>query len=145
MALQEQHKPHADLLAGERETNRFNACVGHSLISETGRVRVWEIHLRPGERIGFHRHVLDYFWVCHSHGRSLSNHEDGSVIEAQYRPGDVVQHVYPKGKYKLHDLTNIGETDLYFTTVEFLDSENQPLPLPDQVVRRGSSNGSRDD
>jgi hypothetical protein len=29
----------------------------------------------------------------------------------------------------IHDLENVGETDLLFTTVEFLDSPNAPLPL----------------
>jgi len=29
-----------------------------------------------------------------------------------------------------HDLENVGTKDLLFITVEFLDSENSPLPLP---------------
>jgi hypothetical protein len=29
----------------------------------------------------------------------------------------------------IHDLENIGEADIVFTTVEFLDSANDPLPL----------------
>ena len=43
----------------EREGNNPNPCVGNALVSETDRVRVWTIRLKPGERIGFHRHVLD--------------------------------------------------------------------------------------
>ena len=35
-----------------------------TLVSESDRVRVWTIRLKPGERIGFHRHVLDYFWTA---------------------------------------------------------------------------------
>ena len=46
----------------EFEANQLNGRVGTRLLSETDRVRVWEIRLAPGERIGFHRHVLDYFW-----------------------------------------------------------------------------------
>ena len=48
----------------EREKNNPNPCVGNALVSETERVRVWTIRLKPGERIGFHRHVLDYFWTA---------------------------------------------------------------------------------
>ena len=37
------------------------------------------------------------------------------------------------GEYKVHDLENIGEKDLVFMTVEFLNSANKPLPLPQSV------------
>src|SRR5436190_7228167 len=40
-----------------REREQPNGCVGSHLLSETDKVRVWTIHLRPGERLGFHRHV----------------------------------------------------------------------------------------
>jgi hypothetical protein len=33
----------------------------------------------------------------------------------------------------LHSVENISDTDLLFTTVEFLDSANAPLPVPDGV------------
>ena len=46
-----------------------NPCVGNELLSESERVRVWIIRLQPGERIGFHRHVLDYFWTSVTGGR----------------------------------------------------------------------------
>jgi hypothetical protein len=32
--------------------NASNPCVGTRLLSEDARVRVWEIRLQPGERIG---------------------------------------------------------------------------------------------
>ena len=37
------------------------------------------------------------------------------------------------GHYKVHDLENIGTSDLNFITVEFLDSANKPLPVPAKV------------
>src|SRR5262249_26785897 len=36
----------------EREKNNPNPCVGNALVSESDRVRVWTIRLKPGERIG---------------------------------------------------------------------------------------------
>src|SRR5712671_1927385 len=54
----------------EREQKSPNGCVGQRLISESNRVRVWEIRLKPGERFGFHRHVLDYFWTAVTPGRA---------------------------------------------------------------------------
>jgi hypothetical protein len=113
----------------EFEANQFNGRVGTRLLSETDRVRVWEIRLAPGERIGFHRHVLDYFWTAITLGRARSHTQDGSVVEATYAAGDTRHFAYGTGEYKIHDLENVGDTDLWFTTVEFLDSANEPLEI----------------
>jgi len=113
----------------EFEVNQLNGRVGTRLLSETDRVRVWEIRLAPGERIGFHRHVLDYFWTAVTAGRARSHTQDGSVIEATYAAGDTRHFVYGTGEYKIHDLENVGDTDLWFTTVEFLGSANEPLEI----------------
>ena len=50
--------------------------------------------------------------------------------EYTYRAGETRHEIYGPGEYKVHDLQNIGDTDLTFVTVEFLDSTNQPLPIP---------------
>jgi len=55
----------------DREGKNPNPCVGSTLLSENERTRVWIIRLAPGERIGFHRHVLDYFWTSVSGGREM--------------------------------------------------------------------------
>ena len=113
----------------EFEASQLNGRVGTRLLSETDRVRVWEIRLAPGERIGFHRHVLDYFWTAVTPGRARSHTQDGSVVEATYAAGDTRHFAYGTGEYKIHDLENVGDTDLWFTTVEFLDSANEPLEI----------------
>ena len=110
--------------------NAHNPCVGTRLLSEDARVRVWEIRLRPGERIGFHRHVLDYFWTAVTPGCARSHNQGGPSVETVYAAGDTKHHVYGPGEYKVHDLENIGSTELVFTTVEFLQSANAPLSLP---------------
>lgn len=122
-----------EALREELRQNRDNACVGTELVSETERVRVWTIRLKPGERIGFHKHVLDYFWTCLSGGRARSHHEDGSTYETSYYPGETQHATYAAGEYKIHDLENIGDIELLFSTVEYLDSANKPLPVPDSV------------
>jgi beta-alanine degradation protein BauB len=118
-----------DVIREEFNANQFNGRVGTRLLSETDRVRVWEIRLAPRERIGFHRHVLDYFWTAVTPGRAQSHVEDGSIVESVYSAGETRHFVYGKGEYKVHDLKNVGDADLWFTTVEFLDSANAPLEL----------------
>jgi quercetin dioxygenase-like cupin family protein len=121
----------ADIAAEfERESKSINPCVGTQLLSETDRTRVWIIRLAPGERIGFHRHVLDYFWTAVSGGRGRQHVHDGTTVEYTYAPGETRHESYKAGEFKVHDLTNLGDRELVFMTVEFKDSANKPLPLP---------------
>ena len=117
----------------ERENQRPNGCVGTELLSETDKVRVWIIRLRPGERVGFHRHVLDYFWTSVSGGLGRQHLMDGSTVEHTYAPGETRHESYGPGEYKVHDLENLGDKEMIFNTVEFLDSANKPLPVPQSV------------
>lgn len=117
----------------EREAKNHNGCVGHKLISETDKVRVWRIYLRPGERIGFHRHVLNYFWSAVTSGRGRQHFNDGETREYTYSAGETRHEAYGPGEFKVHDLENIGDTDLNFVTVEFLDSANKALTVPQSV------------
>ena len=117
----------------EYEENAFNGCVGSVLVSETDRVRVWHLSIPPGRRCDFHRHVLDYFWTVHSAGSALNYNEDGSVDEVDYRNGETKHLSFGKGEYMVHAVENIGDTELLFTTVEFLGGPNEPLPVPDEM------------
>jgi beta-alanine degradation protein BauB len=121
------------------EKHRHNPCVGGTLVSEGKRARVWQIWLQPGERLPFHRHVLDYFWTVTSAGRSRSYYEDGKVVEIDNEVGDTAHLHFGKGEYLLHDLNNVGDTVLGFVTVEFLESDNEPLPLPEGVKVRSEA------
>ena len=117
----------------ERESGLPNGCVGTELLSETATVRIWIIRLKPGERVGFHRHVLNYFWTSVNGGRGRQHLMDGSTVEQSYFPGETRHERYGPGEYKVHDLENLGDQDMIFNTVEFLDSANRPLPIPDSV------------
>ncbi len=117
----------------EFEENRNSGIVGSVLVSETDRLRVWHLHLPPGVRCGFHRHVLDYFWSCHSHGKARGWYDDGRIQDVIHHPGETKHFTFPLGTDFTHSVMNVGDTDLLFTTVEFKDSENEPLEIPDHV------------
>ncbi len=122
----------------EREAQNPNGCVGNELVSESDRVRAWTIRLKPGQRFGFHRHVLDYFWTAISGGRGRQHLMDGSTVEYTYQPGETRHERYGPGEFKVHDLENIGDKELVFMTVEFLDSANKPLAIP-QATRSAAA------
>ena len=115
------------------EDGEFNGCVGSILVSETDRVRVWHLHIPAGKRCGFHRHVLNYFWTALSDGRARNYYEDGRIAEGEHYKGQTRHLDFEAGEHMVHCVENIGDTDLNFTTVEFLDSPNAALPVPDHV------------
>lgn len=127
----------SDDLKQELARNAFNPCVGHILLSQSDRARVWFIRLAPGERIGFHRHVLDYFWTALTAGSAVSHINGGPPKRAEYSAGETRHMTFAQGEYLLHDLANVGTSELLFITVEHLDSANAPLPLPAGVVPQG--------
>lgn len=104
-----------------------NGRVGSTLVSQSARARVWLIEMQPGDRLPFHTHVLDYFWVATTPGKALSRYADGSVAEVDYAVGTAKHFTFESGQSMTHDLENIGDTVLCFTTVEYLDSANKPL------------------
>ena len=117
-----------------REAEKPNGCVGSELLSETDSARVWMIRLAPGERIGFHRHVLNYFWTSVNGGRGRQHLMDGTTVEYSYYPGETRHETYGTGEFKVHDLENLGDQDMIFMTVESIEgSANKPLPVPETV------------
>ena len=60
-------------------------------------------------------------------------YEDGRITETTHFPGDTRHLKYGKGEHLVHSVENIGTTDLLFTTVEYKQSANAPLPVPDTV------------
>ncbi|WP_419907169.1 hypothetical protein [Hoeflea sp.] len=119
-------------LQDEFDKHGNNGVVGSVLVSETDKVRVWHLHLPPGKRCHFHRHVLDYFWSAHSHGKARGWYDDGRIQDVVHYPGETKHFTFGKGEDFTHAVANIGDTDLLFTTVEFKDSANEPLPIPDE-------------
>lgn len=114
----------------ELAANTANAHVGTRLVAETPRSRVWLLTLQPGERLPFHRHVLDYFWTVTSPGgQGRSHYGDGRVAEVSYAEGDTRHMSFAAGESMIHDLENTGTQPISFVTVEYLDSANQALPL----------------
>jgi hypothetical protein len=77
--------------------------------------------------------VLNYFWSAATSGRGRQHFNDGETREYTYSAGETRHETYGPGEYKVHDLENIGDTDLIFVTVEFLESANKPL-----VVRQST-------
>jgi hypothetical protein len=118
-------------------TNSRNENIGSKLLSTDRRVRVWSIELEPGERLGAHRHTLDYFWTALSAGHSLQHVGDGSTRLVTYARGETRHFEFAPGEYLLHDLENVGDTHLAFVTVEFRHTDTYQFDLNSPITNGG--------
>ena len=107
----------AGAYAGELDAAPGNRDVGTTLLFENERVRVWDLDLRPGDRLPFHCHATPYFFVCVDEGRGLSRFPHGNAMTIDYAVGDTWYDEVAGGP-EIHDLENVGDTRLRFTTVE---------------------------
>jgi hypothetical protein len=128
-----------EALRRELDENQFSGVVGTVLVSETPRVRVWHLRVPVGGRCPFHRHVNDYFWTAHTAGRARTYFHDGRIVEDRHYVGETKHFHFGAGEYFAHSVENIGDTDLLFTTVEFLNGANEPLSVPDDVRLKAPS------
>jgi beta-alanine degradation protein BauB len=98
-----------------------NVLVGTRLLFENDRIRVWDLTLEPGERLPFHRHRTSYFYRCEAGGRLRVRTPEGDDAEYESPLDEVHFHEIRPDDLVVHDLENVGETTVRFTTVELLD------------------------
>jgi hypothetical protein len=119
----------------ELQAGRMNGCVGTMLLSETEKVRIWNLRIPARSRFSFHCHALNYFWTALNSGRTRNYFEDGRVVDAEVLEGQTQHKSFAYGESMVHSVENLCDYDLCYTTVEFLDSPNAPLAVPDKVRR----------
>ena len=104
---------------------RSNNQIGTQLVKDTGSMRVWHLRLALGQTIAPHRHDRPYFWTALTAGKGLSCFDDGSDVQVVYKAGDTKYFPDLTSETSfVHDLTNIGDSDLVFVTVEFETEES---------------------
>lgn len=97
-----------------------NDQIGTALVLEDGGLRVWHLRLAPGETMAAHCHDRPYLWTVLTPGKAISRYDDGRVVKVVYRAGDTCyfRDLGQKDTF-VHDLTNTGDTELIFVTIEF--------------------------
>jgi beta-alanine degradation protein BauB len=113
----------AEKLPDDVKQAATNFDVGTALLAENDRVRAWEIKLQPGERCAFHCHRTSYYWISHLDGPARAGFTDGTSETYHHRAGEVTYIEVQPGERLIHDLTNVGEGPLVFTTIELLGSD----------------------
>lgn len=106
--------------AGELAEAPANLAVGTTLLYENDRVKVWELRLAAGERGPFHAHTRNYFWTVVDAGVGKQRLGDGSYMVRDYEVGQTQYSAHTADEPLIHDLENVGDTELRFITVELL-------------------------
>ena len=57
----------------------------------------------------------------------------GTTVESPFVPGETRHETYGLNEFKVHDLENLGDREMVFMTVEYKDSANKPMQLPEGV------------
>lgn len=89
------------------------ADVGHKLIFENERVKVWEFTLQPGETIEAHKHDHDYFFYP-IEGGTLEVTRESGVTRATLEEGKV----YYRTGGDTHAATNVDSKRYHEILVE---------------------------
>jgi quercetin dioxygenase-like cupin family protein len=89
--------------------------IGSQLVYEDDAVRIWRIHLEPGEEAPWHTHVLDYRTVVVRGGVVERPNADGSVDRFELKPGDLMRG--QEGTIR-HMVRNVGATPFSNVIVE---------------------------
>lgn len=109
-----------DIATFAKELEKPSDDVGTRLLLQNNRVKVWEIVLAPGERAPFHRHMHPYFYVCAQPGRVRTRFPNGYYAEGDEEISGVAFMEHSAENPGIHDLENVGNTTIRYTTVELL-------------------------
>lgn len=102
------------------ELNNYsiNDSLGGYLMFEDERVKLWQIVLRPSERLPFRLQNVNYSWTCSSGGMALSRFKNGSIYLLRIEEMDTGYFEF-KNRGLVSDFENIGKNVLEMDIVEY--------------------------
>ena len=71
-----------------------------------------------------------------SGGRGRQHVHDGTTVEYTYQPGETRHETYGAGEFKVHDLENLGDKEMVFMTIEFLNSPTSRCRCRSRCAKR---------
>ena len=86
----------------------------YRLLMENERVRVFDVTIRPGEKVSLHSNGPSVIYVFND-GRLKHTYPDGTVRESDAVSGAIVWD-----DAETHETENVGETDIHSLKIELL-------------------------
>ncbi|MDB4291884.1 hypothetical protein N9954_00640 [Maribacter sp.] len=100
----------------EVKSGGFSQAIG-DVLYENEEIRLWEILLKPAERIPFRSHRNNYSCTSFTDGLLVSRNIDGQIVLVRIKKGGTL-FWESKGGEVVHDLENVGETTVKIAIVE---------------------------
>lgn len=122
--------PKGNFEAWEKERKKelnsleISDALGHKIMFEDGKIRIWHIQLAPKERLGFRTLNRDFQVMSQVRGFAVSRRQCGAIYLIQYNNGDIYHHNHEDHGEQVWDLENIGADKLEFVVMEELTPEN---------------------
>lgn len=98
--------------------------LSNRLVFENEEIKLWDLWLRPGERLNFRRHNTNYGWVCTTGGLVITRYGNGKIDMIKLNPGDT-EYFENMGKNYVNDLENIGEENIAINILEYKTSKKE--------------------
>ncbi len=106
-------------------TGRALALLANSSLASARRCR--RVFGAPGYRHPFHCHRVNYCWVCTVPGRSIQRLTDGTMTLSKFSLGEVDFLEASPQSPLIHDLENVCDAPLRFTTIELLNGHRPAI------------------
>jgi len=102
----------------EIQENKFSEKIGN-LLFENKELKLWQIELKPFERLPFRLHHHNYSCISLSDGLALSRNTNGQIILLRIQKG---KHFYKECAHDemITDFENVGEDPIKIAIVEEL-------------------------
>jgi len=94
----------------------FSETFGNFLF-ENDSIKLWDLTLRPYERIPFGRRNSDYSLTCMTDGLAISRNANGQIDLMRFKKGDTPIWKHQDNEV-INDFENIGEGQLKFLVIE---------------------------
>ena len=92
------------------------------LVFEDESVKLWDLHLLPGERLNFRKHNTNYAWVCTTGGLLITRYGNGKIDMVKLNQGDT-EYFENRGKNYVNDLENIGQKPVVINILEYKETK----------------------
>jgi len=107
--------------------NNISESIGQHLLFENKWIRLWDIFLKPGQRLPFRLQNRSYSWTSLTEGLAISRYSNGKISLLRFRKGDNAYQEFT-GSFVISDFENIGEEPLKINILEYKQHpiEQQP-------------------
>lgn len=110
----------------ELEKSQASSKLEQGLLYENDIMRLWDIRLKPKERLPFHTRSQFYSWTCHTDGLAVSRNKNGSINLIKFKKGATRFWNFGKNG-TIADFENTGEEPIVIHVIEYIKQVDKTI------------------